>query len=61
MQSVHREGLTLSVSVLACINYGGVLVQMFSSDSCPLLLLIEDTTGNTCRLKAIEDVFHKAT
>lgn len=58
MRSVDRKGLALSVSVLACINYGGVLVQMFSSDSCPLLLLIEDTAGNNCRLKAIKAVFH---
>lgn len=34
---------------------------MFSSDSCPLLLLIEDTAGNNCRLKAIKTVFHKPT
>lgn len=41
MHSVERKGLALSaICVLVCINYGGVLVQMFSSDSCPLSLLI---------------------
>lgn len=32
-------------------------MQIFSSDSCPLLLLIEDTAGNNCSLKAMEAVF----
>lgn len=60
MHSVDRKGLALSaIWVLVCINYGGVLVQTFSSDSCPLSLV--DRTGNICRFNTIKDVFHIST
>lgn len=62
VHSVNREGLILTKCKYFSLNKsGGVLVQMFSSAWCPLILLNEDTAGNNCRMKAIDRIFHKPT